>query len=301
MGFHLRKRESVQAAVRRIATEEILGAIHDIRTREPNLHEAVHDFRRRCKKMRGLLRLIRPHLADNFQLENGMYRDLSRQLSHVRDVQALIEALDRLTVHFAAELDASQLSHVRHRLVEARDNAGGGEANLINHLEAIVIPLEEALLRVPAWEIPEREFDAFVDGLCKTYGRGRKAMAAAYNEPSTENFHEWRKRVKYHWHHTLLLRKLSPVFLRPHRDLADHLGELLGQDHDYAVLADRLTEMDGDDEYQRQRDRVSEFIERRQRELRTEMHFVGQYLHAEKPRALAERWRAYWRAWRSGS
>lgn len=63
-------------------------------------------------------------------------------------MQALIEALDRLTVHFADELDASQLVHVRNHLVDKRNQAGGGEAKLIEQLESFVAPLEEALQRV---------------------------------------------------------------------------------------------------------------------------------------------------------
>ncbi len=108
------------------------------------------------------------------------------------------------------------------------------------------------------------------------------------------SFHEWRKRVKYHWHHSLLLRRICPKLMKPHRRLSELLGELLGQDHDYAVLRERLTDLAGGPEIDQQKQTLISLIDRRQTEARIEMAHVGRYLQAERPQALAARWHVYW-------
>jgi hypothetical protein len=84
------------------------------------------------------------------------------------------------------------------------------------------------------------EFSAVAGGLCKTYGRGRNALHAAYAEPSDESFHEFRKRAKYHWYHLRLLRRIWRDMLGVQREAADELSDLLGDDHDLAVLRNTL-------------------------------------------------------------
>jgi hypothetical protein len=121
-------------------------------------------------------------------------------------------------------------------------------------------------------------------------------MRQAYRFPSTSTFHEWRKSVKYHWHHSLLLRRICPKLIKPHRRLSEELGELLGQDHDYAVLRERLSDLQGGPELDSGREILGMLVDRRQTQLRAEMSHLGCCLLAEKPRQLAARWRAYWGA-----
>ena len=90
-----RGNSSVEAGVRRIATEEIDGAIDEIDDNGLELHETVHQVRKRCKKLRGLIRVVRPAF-DDYQDENAAFREAARALSYVRDTEALIETYDDL-------------------------------------------------------------------------------------------------------------------------------------------------------------------------------------------------------------
>lgn len=61
MSFSFRRSDgSVEAAVRRIAVRQIDRALEQIEA--PDLEQAarVHEARKRCKKLRGLIRLVRP-------------------------------------------------------------------------------------------------------------------------------------------------------------------------------------------------------------------------------------------------
>ena len=199
--------------------------------------------------------------------------------------------------HYHTDVQPRDVELIHADLVSARDSVAGGEEQLVAKLESMVVPLEDAMERASNWEIGEDGFDAIEAGLMKTYRRARRAMALAYEHPSTANFHEWRKRVKYHWHHSLLLRRICPKLMKPHRRQAELLGELLGQDHDYAVLRERLTDLQDGPEMDRQKQVLISLIDRRQTELRVEMSHLGRYLQAEKPRQLAARWRIYWDTW----
>jgi hypothetical protein len=61
-------------------------------------------------------------------------------------------------------------------------------------------------------------------------------MNAAAEEPSTENLHEWRKRVKDLWHAEQILRTASPKKMEKLAKRTHKLSDLLGDDHDLAEL-----------------------------------------------------------------
>lgn len=52
--------DTVEAGMRRIAAEQIERAIAEIDDTGLDRHETVHQVRKRCKKVRGLVRLVRP-------------------------------------------------------------------------------------------------------------------------------------------------------------------------------------------------------------------------------------------------
>ena len=133
----------------------------------------------------------------------------------------------------------------------------------------------------------------------KTYRRARKAMRRSYVEPTSEHFHEWRKRAKYHWHHTRLLRNISPRLIKPHRQMADELAELLGQDHDLSVLTQKIVEAPEAFGPLPQQECFLAWIAQRQQQLQTQARWLGQRLLAEKPCRLADRWRVYWQTWQT--
>jgi hypothetical protein len=75
--------EYPETVLRRIAREEIGAAIEDIDS-AADLHEAVHEVRKRLKRIRGLLRLFRPAFPAYFA-ENAWFRDEAARLSELGD------------------------------------------------------------------------------------------------------------------------------------------------------------------------------------------------------------------------
>src|SRR5215471_10492368 len=121
MPFRVQPDESASKAVRRIAREQ-LGKIRDGVDQQPQgRDEAVHDARKRFKKLRAVLKLIRDAAPEKiYRKENACFRDTARPLSEVRDARVLVEALDELGQHFP-EGSADELRQAREELLRRQE------------------------------------------------------------------------------------------------------------------------------------------------------------------------------------
>jgi CHAD domain-containing protein len=140
--------------------------------------------------------------------------------------------------------------------------------------------------------------EAVGPGLVRAYRRGRKRGREAQDDPSTERLHEWRKRVKDHWYHLRLIRDAWPETLAAQADEAHRLADLLGDDHDLAVLTAEIedsTDPSGD------RADLLAAIEGRRSELQADAFELGARIYAEKPKAFGRRVEALLGAWRGSA
>jgi CHAD domain-containing protein len=299
MAFRILADESMAEAVQRIAREQIDKAMDEINDQELDRHEAVHQVRKRCKKLRGLIRLVRPQFEDTYDRENAWYRDAARPLSYVRDAQSILETLDKLMEHFQDQMDRKTFASVRQQLTDRRKQVTEDKGSLDKQLDEFLERMDEGRDRVAAWQLNKKGFKAVQGGLTKTYARGRTAMTQAYRHPSTENFHEWRKRVKYHWYHMRLLRPVWSGPIKTRCDEADVLSDVLGDDHDLSVLRETLMEGDVDFGGEETIQALLGLITQRQIELRAKAKQLGARLYAEPPKRFVKRLRSYWKAWQS--
>ncbi len=127
MSYRFQEHETVPDGVKRIALEQIDKALELTTAGSKagkNLDKAIHDTRVSCKKLRGLLRLVRFGLDDEtFKSENVYYRDVNRSLSSVRDTAALVETLDKLIERFADQLAEPAFQTMRKSLTRSRNKA----------------------------------------------------------------------------------------------------------------------------------------------------------------------------------
>jgi len=298
MTFRLLADESVEEGVRRIAREQTRKALEELGDPELDPHDVVHQVRKRCKKVRGLLRLVRPEFETDYDGENTWYRDTSRGLSFVRDAQSVIECFDALMEHNGDHVDRGAFAPIREFLVERRALLAEDEEVLGERMEEARGRFEAAHERAMAWKLGESGFDAMADGIAKTYGRGRAAMAAAFDAPDTEAFHGWRKRVKYHGYHMRLVRGMWDGPLQARRNECDALSDALGDDHDLSVFREIVLERPEDVGDEATIQALLGLVATRQVELRTRALAIGERLFAEKPKHLVRRLERYWDAWR---
>ena len=91
---------------------------------------------------------------------------------------------------------------------------------------------------------------------------------------------------------------MTPRLIRPHREMAEQLGSLLGEDHDLAMLSERVAPFAKPSDSADAANCFSKLITTRRKEIQKEALKMGRYLFAEEPKRLVDRWRSYWLAWR---
>ena len=295
MAYKFEPGRSVQDNVRHIAESQIGKAIAGIDDNDIGIGDTVHQIRKRCKKMRGLIRLVRPCFA-GYAEENATFRDVAATLSKIRDAKAIMETHDALIGFYSDQLDTPAFPAIRNRFLEQSEEtarAKGVEEKLVRFRRAMI----HARARIGDWRIEGDGFAAVAGGLCKTYKRGRKALAVAEEGPTVERLHDWRKRVKYHWYQARLLSGIWPKIMKSHVDAAKHLADRLGDHHDIAVLHGAVTALsNGEPETIKA---YTCLAEGRKALLEAQALNCGCKLFAEKPSALKRRWRIYWEAMRS--
>ena len=299
MAYRLRAKEPVSRGLIRAAQEQIDKALAEIRGSELPGHEKVHQLRKRLKKLRAVLRLVRPEIGSVYREENVVFRDLGREFSRRRDARVYLETLDFLEECVEDDSVRAAFGSVRDALGDQVEAIREEEAALDRQLTDAAAFLVEARQRAEAWPIPDSGFEAVAGGLKKTYGRGRNAYGAAYEDPTAENFHEWRKRVKYHWYHARLLRNVWPDVMKGYCSALSGLSDILGREHDLTVLMAVLTENRKSFENTRDLQVVLGAAERNRSRLRREAAPVGARVYAEKPKRFVRRMGAYWSAWKA--
>lgn len=296
MSYRLEPDESVAEGVRRIAHEQITKALRELDDPGLDAHATIHQVRKRCKKVRALVRLVRPAAPKLYKRENARFRDAARMVSDARDATAFLETYDALMGHYREEVDRRAFGPIRGALTRRR-------AQLVEHqnveerLAALRETLVEAQARVPRWKIRAEGYAAVRGGLAKTYERGRKGLSRAYADPSDERFHEWRKRAKYHRYHMRLLRNLWDPMVNERRHQLHDLTDYLGDDHDLAELRHVMT---GEPDTFGHLSHIQAFfglLDRRRGELQARARPLGLRLYAAKPVTLAAHFKTYWKAW----
>ncbi len=299
--LRLHHEESVSLGIRRLARDQIDRALTELADSTLDRHEAIHQVRKRCKKLRAILRLVRGELAARenlYSFENAWFRDTARLVSYLRDAEALIEAHDRLMAGAEGQTDTGAFAPFREALLE-RKRRIEGEVDLDERLAVFADRLHQARGRIGSWPLRSAGFNALEPGLRRTYRRGRKAMARARVAPGDETLHDWRKRVKYHWYHVRILEGIWTPVMAGLAEGIRALSDLLGNDHDLAVLTDLLGRPDGEMTADVDAKAYLGLVRRRRQHLQAAALAVGDRLYFEKPRRLSARLRACWDAWKA--
>lgn len=242
MSYRITPGKPLTGEVVRIAGSQYRKAM-DVLYHEPRgRYEAIHDARKRFKRLRGLFRLVREGAPDFCKSENARLRDTAGTLSAVRDATALVEALDRLSQQCASD-DHATLLAIRHRLAARRDRIAAGQTDLHSRISAAIAACEDGIEALDGLSLPDgakKSSKLLASGAAKNYGRAVEALARARATGDPVDWHDLRKRVKYHWMHVKLLRPAWPGMMEARAEVADLAGEALGDDHDLAVLSGLL-------------------------------------------------------------
>ncbi|AGY60135.1 CHAD domain-containing protein [Gloeobacter kilaueensis] len=294
MAFELADAQQVRSEIRRIVLEQVdeaLTHLADEFDRDPDA--AVHAARKQFKRLRALLRLIRCELGSAcYRQEDRLLQEAGRTLSQARDAHVLVKTLTKL----ARELDLSDdglIASLQARL-EERSAAVPLDREVIAGVVVSLVGLQQ---RLEDWPLRHEGWPLIEAGALWVYRQGRRAFACAYDQPSAEHFHTWRKRVKDLWHQLELLTPLWPPVLKPLADEAHRLADYLGDEHDLSVLLETLQTFTPEITTGKGA-LLLETIEKQRQTLQQLARPLGLKLYAETPRAYRRRLHGYWQAWK---
>jgi CHAD domain-containing protein len=296
MPYRFKKPRSIARQVRRMAREQLDRAIAELRDASLDRHEAVHQVRKRFKKIRGLIRLVRPGLKQ-YREVNAWYRDAGRELSRIRDAESMIETVGKLAGDPRSVDHGELLAPLQQSLITRRQAIADEWNDLAAQLDGLAVRLGEQRRHIRDWDIDGNGRDVLFEGLARTYRRARSALSGLSIDSPDEQWHDWRKDCKYHWYHLRLLRDLWPQMLRTQAAEADRLTEFLGDDHDLVLLTALLKD-EPETVGETGLPAVRELISRQRERLHQEAMRLGARTFAEKPKAFTRRLGNYWSVWK---
>jgi CHAD domain-containing protein len=217
---------NVAPQFREIARTIVLGALKTAGESGKPARDRVHGARTRIKKLRALLRLVRPGFPA-FAFENATARDAARMLAPLRDNSVLEQTLQYLQKNSSPDGLAA--------LGEAIDAHAPPPLDQEQELDAFARALRPMLERIDGWMVEGDDLRLLADGATRTYRAGRRALKRARKRGRPDDFHEWRKQVKHQMYELAFMRDLPD----PPTERIEHLKELastLGLHHDLVAF-----------------------------------------------------------------
>lgn len=301
MSYRIDPDKNVGDEFHRVALWEFEATLnHLLDPGSAGLAVAVHESRKSCKRLRALFRLVRPSIPDRrYRSLNAGVRDAARELSASRDAQAMVAMFDDLVTAHGGDPDGAgrRFATVRAGLESWAAGTGWEEPDgtprpLVRARERLELARDVAA----STRVTGEGFAALRGGLADTYRRGRKAMAGLRRDGTAEQSHEWRKAVKYTWHHLQLLEATSPSVLEPAAQRFHQLSDALGDAHNLAVLRETLGESPAGFGGEEAVEPVLAMAALSRAELEQRAVRLGLRLYGERPGAFACRLQTYWEA-----
>jgi CHAD domain-containing protein len=289
MAWRFEAGEELPQAFRRVAKEESARIEAGLAKGNADPEAAIHEARQGFKRLRALLRLGRDALGRDFDVEDRRWRDAARLLAHSRQEAALRKILD----HALAKCDGIAPTDAT-RLRAAID----AECRKPLPLPARDRRILQAALRAGrrridelAW--PETPAD-LGDGVKASAARLRKRWRKARVHPDAEALHALRKRIKDHASHLRLMRSIAPGIVLSRRDACKAVAELLGDERDLGLLAERLAGAGIPAVVQESRDALLRYIKKRRKKLLRRAMAKTKAIQSEAPRTLSASLSGVW-------
>ena len=247
MPYLIRDKSPVGDEVRRVLSEQTGRALELLTDWRANPRDHVHQARQAFKRLRALLRLLRPGARYVFRVENMLLRDLGRNLAYARDAEAVVEALSLLDGRVSGPLAQESLRMLRHGLQQrAARERDCGLHDLPGRIEAACDALKAAGKRLQDMPLDGLRRKHLRRGAHRTMQRCHGGFERSAQSRAPDDLHVWRRDVKYAYHQTRLMEQLMPRWALSAGPALGALAEMLGQHQDLSVL-DRLLRMQADE------------------------------------------------------
>jgi CHAD domain-containing protein len=248
---------------------------------------AIHETRKAIRRQRTLLRLLSSELGiKRVRREDRALRRCARRLAGARDGEVVLVGLDAIVDRHPRLAGKSAIVRLRMRLLAERELARRDTGLTSATREEVLEQLRTTREWVRGWRLQEGGFELLSEDARAIYRDGRQSMRVARKRAGTSAMHDWRKRVKDLRYATEMLTPEDPrttsdlKYMRRLARRSDRLAELLGEEHDLALLTERVRERrEVFAAHKRTRKTLLRKIEQRREDLREEALELGERLY----------------------
>ena len=288
MAFELHRRKHIDVELKKIARRLLgnargsLDAVDDGKFRE-----AVHESRKRLKKVRAIVAVLEAADADIPRKDRKQLQSASRALSQLRDSDAIVDSFDRLRRHYPKQLPEHTYAILRRGLVRGRDEQQD-TARRSGLVEDAARKLKKTRSTAKDWTSPRIDRSDLVAIAANAYRRSRKAMRNARETRRAAAVHRWRKDLKTLWYQLRLVKPLAAGIAPTVADMR-RLETQLGDDHNLVVLAATLRVCPELRSMRAEVRQIGRLAVRMRDALRRRAFALGRRVYRRKPRAF-RRW-----------
>jgi CHAD domain-containing protein len=237
MSYRLKSHEKLSRGIRRVAERQAEG-IRQCLERNARSAEAVHAARTHIKKLRALARLVRKPLGGKLYADcNGILKAVAKSLSPLRDAEVRLRTLERLRKTHPDQLAGQpELQTLLAGAQQAKRHANVRSAKWRQQ------EVRRLLEKIETWPLNGIRKKALNRGIARSRRRVREGFKEARQTPTIENLHAWRKASKDLMHQMAMVERLGRID-GGQKAVLKKLGQLLGDDHDLAMLEAKAGEL----------------------------------------------------------
>jgi CHAD domain-containing protein len=246
---------------------------------------AVHDARKQLQRSRATLRLMRTALGEaEYRADNIALRNAARPLTAVRDTKVLLDTLGDISAQAQAAASTAVMRGLQRQLGRERTRANAALSTSI--LVTTARRLQGTMRRLAQWPGGSNADKTIAIALRRSYRQGRRAMQVALKTRADDALHEWRKQVKYLRYQLEILRPLQPRILGRLMLASHKLADLLGRDHDLALLGDKIRRYGVSHRHAVAAQRLLQRLQRRRHQLQRKALKRGLQFYKRLPRSF---------------
>ena len=188
MAYPLVAGETAEEALRRIACSELTAGISEATSGHLPNDTAVHQMRKRCKRIRGLLRLVRSGFVE-FSRHDADIRRTAGIQAVARDRESLLEAVDWLVQQKSFAVALQAMWRVLSSEMPDESKAAADEPSTLQAAKAAFRRLRES---VQQWKVTDLANTVLDEGIRRVHRKARSAMREEKRTKQMEVFHRWR-------------------------------------------------------------------------------------------------------------
>ena len=230
MAFRFKLGEPFDEGCRRIAVEQIERARAELLDKGDQA-VAVHETRKSLKRLRALLRIVRPAMGE--AAFTPRTRSSATSAQPVGRAGPACAARDgRQARRRPATGPRASLAACAKRI--AAIDGEGAPLTLEAKPKALASDAKKRLAGAAYRRAAGSTLSA--PGWSESYRKARRALCRSLRRADRRSVHEWRKGAQAHWRQMTLLARAWPDYLGARASEARRLSQLLGDDHDLAML-----------------------------------------------------------------